>query len=305
MDIITSAAHFRQRVVKRSYKIGVTKASYYYKISRNAIYEWRNKYDGTVKSLRDKSHRPNHHPNEHTKEEKEMILRRYSRYKDDMIRLWDSLRKDGYSRNYYSMLRVIRKWVKPEINKRSKLNAKEYKRADYPGQKVQVDVKYVPSECAVDGKKYYQYTAVDECTRWTYRYMYNEHSTYSSTDFLVKLIRVFPVPIREIQTDNGMEFTKALMVNDPNDLSLFEQKLESEDIIYHRIRVATPRHNGKVERQHREDQKRFYNKMKMFNLNDGIKQLERYNSLSNNIPKVCLGFKTPNESMQDYLAIMG
>lgn len=304
MDIIASTAHFRQRVVKRSYKIGVTKASYYYRISRNAIYEWRKKYDGTVKSLRDKSHRPHNHPKEHTAEEKEKILRRYARYKDDKILLWNSLRKEGYTRSYYSMLRVIRKWVEPEINRRQKSSSKPYQRADYPGQKVQVDVKYVPSECVVNGKKYYQYTAVDECTRWTYRRMYEEHSTYSSTDFLIHLVKAFPAPIREIQTDNGSEFTKALLTNDPDDLSLFEMKLKNFDIIYHRIRVATPRHNGKVERQHREDQKRFYNKMRMFNLADGQKQLDRYNRLSNNIPKVCLGFKTPNEAMEDYLKVM-
>ena len=304
MDIIASAAHFRQRVVKRSYKIGVTKASYYYRISRNAIYEWRNKYDGTVKSLRDKSHRPHHHPKEHTAAEKEKILRRYSRYKDDKIRLWDSLQKEGYTRSYYSMLRVIRKWVEPEINRRHNSASKPYQRADYPGQKVQVDVKYVPTECIVNGKKYYQYTAVDECTRWTYRRMYEEHSTYSSTDFLVHLLKSFPVPIREIQTDNGSEFTKALLTNDSDDLSLFELNLKDNDIIYHRIRVATPRHNGKVERQHREDQKRFYNKMRMFCLADGQKQIDRYNCLSNNIPKVCLGFKSPNEVMADYLKVL-
>ncbi len=69
-------------------------------------------------------------------------------------------------------------------------------------------------------------------------------------------------------------------------------------MIYHRIRVATPRHNGKVERQHREDRKRFYNKMRMYGLNDGLKQLLKYNAKSNNIPKICLGFKTPNEVIQ-------
>ena len=74
MNILTSNAHFRQRVIKKSYKIGVTAASKYYRISRNAIYEWRAKYDGkSWKSLIDKSHRPHHHPNEHTAEEKQLI----------------------------------------------------------------------------------------------------------------------------------------------------------------------------------------------------------------------------------------
>ena len=304
MDSITSAARFRQRVVKRSYKIGAAKASYYYRVSRKVIYDWRKRYDGTWQSLVEKSHRPHHHPKEHTTAEKEKILRRYPRYKDDLIRMWESLKKDGYKRKYSSMLRVIRKWVEPEIRRRSKSKLKPYQRADYPGQKVQVDVKFVPSECVANGEKYYQYTAVDECTRWTYRRMYDEHSTASSTDFLVRLVEEFPVPIREIQTDNGTEFTKALLTNDPTDLSLFERKLQEYGILYHRIRVATPRHNGKVERQHREDQKRFYNKMRMFSLNDGQKQLTRYNRLSNNIPKVCISFKSPNELMSEYLAVL-
>ena len=83
MNILTSNAHFRQRVIKRSYKYGVTEASKYYRISRQAIYEWRHKYDGkSWKSLIDKSHRPHHHPNEHKQEEKDMILRHYPRYKE-------------------------------------------------------------------------------------------------------------------------------------------------------------------------------------------------------------------------------
>ena len=304
MNILTSNAHFRQRVIKKSYKIGVTAAAKYYRISRQAIYEWRAKYDGkSWKSLLDKSHRPHHHPNEHTAEEKQMILRRYPRYKDDMIMLWDSLRKDGYTRSYTSLVRVVNKWIKPEIKQKQAKKTKPYKRAEYPGQKVQVDVKFVPTYCVVNGQKYYQYTAVDECTRWTFREMYDEHSTYSSTDFLKKLISNCPFPIREIQTDNGTEFTRAL-ISDDGKPSLFEEMLESCGIKYHRIRVATPRHNGKVERQHRTDEKRFYKKMKMYNLDDGRKQLEKYNKKSNNIPKICLGFLTPNEMLNKYLGVM-
>ena len=304
MNILTSSAHFRQRVIKKSYKIGVTAASKYYRVSRQAIYEWRAKYDGkSWKSLVDKSHRPHHHPNEHTVEEKAMILRMYPYHKEDMIMLWDALRKRGYSRSYTSLVRVVNKWIRPEIKKKQTRKPKPYQRADYPGQKVQVDVKFVPSYCVVNGKKYYQYTAVDECTRWTYREMYDEHSTYSSTDFLKKLILSCPFPIREIQTDNGTEFTRALMSNDGKP-SLFEETLEACGIKYHRIRVATPRHNGKVERQHRTDENRFYKKMKMYNLDDGRRQLAKYNEKSNNIPKICLGFLAPNEMLSKYLGIM-
>lgn len=304
MNSITQEAHFRQRVLKYSFKKGVSEAARRYHISRKTIYVWRKRYDGTWKSLVERSHRPHHHPNEHTAEEKEMILRRYPRYKNDLIRLWDSLRKSGYTRSYTSMLRVIRKWVKPEIKKRSARKNQPYQRAEYPGQKVQIDVKYVPTRCVTNGKKYYQYTAIDECTRFCYRELYEEHSTYSSKKFLNNLLKVFPFPIREIQTDNGSERTTALRSKDQQSRTLFEQGMEWHDIIYHRIRIATPRHNGKVERQHRADERRFYSKMRMYSLEDGREQLRRYNQLSNSIPKVCLRYKSPNEVLAEYLAIM-
>ena len=252
----------------------------------------------------ERSHRPHHHPKEHTQAEKEMILRRYPYYKNDMIALWDSLRKSGYTRSYCGMLRVIKKWVSSEIKKRTVRKPKSYARAWYPGQKVQVDVKFVPSECVVNGVKYYQYTAADECTRFCFREMYEEHSTYSSEDFIKKLLKAFPFPIREIQTDNGTEFTTALLTKDKQHRTLFEAILENNDIIYHRIRVATPRHNGKVERQHREDGKRFYSKLRMYSLEDGRKQLAAYNKRSNSIPKVCLKYKSPNEVLEDHLSVM-
>ena len=306
MSIITSEAQFRQRVLKYSLKNGVTAASIRFGRSRQAIYEWRAKWDGkSWKSLVEKSHRPHHHPAEHTAEEKEMILRRYPRYKDDMMLLWDSLRKSGYKRSYTSLVRVVRKWVQPEIQKRAVRQNKPYVRAEYPGQKVQVDVKYVPSYCVTNGQKYYQYTAVDECSRWTtYREMYDEHSTYSSAQFLMNLVIKCPFPIREIQTDNGSEFTNALLQKSCEHKSLFENLLDQYGIVYHRIRVATPRHNGKVERQHRIDEARFYKKISIYSLEDGRKQLDRYNARSNNIPKTCLNFRSPNEALQHYLAII-
>lgn len=79
---------------------------------------------------------------------------------------------------------------------------------------------------------------------------------------------------------------------------------EENEIVYHRIQVATPRHNGKVERQHRLDEQRFYSKMRMYNLADGRKQLAKYNKISNNIPKCCLKYHSPNEVLEDYLGVM-
>jgi len=302
---ITSEAHFRQRVVKYSLKHGVTQASIRFRRSRQAIYEWRAKYDGKWKSLLERSRRPHSHPRQHTEEEKGLILRHWRHNKDDKIVLWDTIRKKGYSRPYNSMIRVLNKWLTAEEKaKPKKKKPKPYQRAECPGQKIQIDVKYVPSQCVANGQKYYQYTAIDECTRVVFREMYDEHSTYSSYDFLKKLIKAFPFPMREVQTDNGTEFTNALLVVKATHKTLFEQALERLDIIYHRIRIATPQHNGKVERQHRCDEQRFYRKMRMFSLADGRAQLVRYNRRSNNIPKICLNFLSPNEVLNKYLGVM-
>ena len=305
MNSVASEAHYRQRVVRYSYKHGVTEAGNRFRRSRQAIYEWRRKYNGNWKSLIDGSHRPKSHPKQHTEEEKALILRHYAYNKDDRILLWATVKEKGYARSYASMVRVLNKWLSAEEKAKAKANKpKPYQRAEYPGQKVQIDVKYVPSMCVAGGQKYYQFTAVDECTRWTFREMYDEHSTYSAKDFLERLITASPFPIRLAQTDNGTEFTNALLVTKSMHKTLFEQALEDMDILYQRIQIATPRHNGKVERQHRCDEKRFYSRLRMYNLNDGRKQLAVYNKKSNNIPKICLNFLSPNAVLGKYLGVM-
>ena len=193
---------------------------------------------------------------------------------------------------------------KQDVTKRKDHKPKPYQRADYPGQKLQLDVKYVPSYCVSDGGKYYQFTAKEECSRWTFREMYDERSAYSARDFLEKLVRRSPFPIRAIQTDNGTEFTNALLVTKSKHKTLFEQALEDMGIAYHRIRIATPRHNGKVERQHRTDEMRFYKKMRMYNLEDGRSQLARYQAASNDYIMTCLGMRSPNEALGLYLGVM-
>ena len=308
MNRIAQEAHARQRVLEYYRKHGnVTEAAIRYGISRKTLYKLLKRYDGTWQSLTDRSRRSHRSPRAHTPEEIQQIWRLAKKHRwEDLILVYqEMLEKHGYRRSYGGSKRIVSRLKAEKGNKRRKPRKnKPYQRAEYPGQKVQVDVKFVPAECAVDGRKYYQYTAVDECTRWTYRQMYDEHSTYSAEEFLVELIQRCPFPIREIQTDNGTEFTKALISNNPNDKSLFEARLESYRILYHRIRIATPRHNGKVERQHRIDRQRFYDRLRMFDLADGKKQLAVYQKKSNDCIKHCLGLRSPNQVLADYQMVM-
>lgn len=305
MDIITQDAYFRQRFIKYFEKHGATKTSIRFRISRKTIYKWVNRYDGTLESLKDRSHRPHNSPKSHTEEEIKLIKRLLKKHDwIDLLLAYQEAKERGYARSYGGFKRVVARIKNDRKKAKKKRKNKPYKRASYPGEKVQIDVKFVPSNCVVNGNKYYQYTATDECTRFTYREMYDEHSTYSSLQFLTNFIKNAPFPVREIQTDNGTEFTNALLVKTSTHKTLFEQALIDMDIKYHRIRIATPRHNGKVERQHRTDEMRFYKKMKMFNLEDGRKQLKRYQKKSNNHIKVCLNMKSPNEVLASYLHIM-
>ena len=283
MDKIAQDSQYRQRMMAYSEHHGVEETANRYHVCRKTVWKWSKRWDGTAKSLEEKSRRPKSSPRKQKPWEIELVKRMRKKYGEDLLLGYQKAREKGYKRSYGCFKRTAEKEI-PLKKKAPKRKNKPYQLASYPGQKVQIDVKYVPSYCVADGKKYYQYTAKDECTRWTYREMYEEHSTYSSQQFLLSLVEHAPFMIREVQTDNGSEFTKRLMSNDPNDKTLFEQELERMGIIYHRIRPATPRHNGKVERQHRIDEMRFYRHLRMYSLEDGRRQLARYRVF----PKFCV-----------------
>ena len=73
-------------------------------------------------------------------------------------------------------------------------------------------------------------------------------------------------------------------------------------IKHQRIRPRTPRHNGKVERSHRNDQERFYNTLKFYSLDDLQIQMKRYLFRSNNIPTKVLGWLSPSQKRKQLLA---
>ena len=120
----------------------------------------------------------------------------------------------------------------------------------------------VPRRCITDPElRLYQYTAIDEFTRLRFLAAYAEQSTYSSADFLKKLVKWYArrgIRVECVQTDNGIEFTNRFFTGKQDRPTLFEATAARLGIRHKLIRPYTPRHNGKVERSHREDQKRFY-----------------------------------------------
>ena len=152
------------------------------------------------------------------------------------------------------------------------------------------------------GKKFYQYTAIDEYSRWRYVEAFEEHSTYSSSVFVEHLIRHFPMPIECVQTDNGAEFTKRFTQPGKETLTMFQRTLRNNDICHKLIKPFTPRHNGKVERSHRKDNERFYATHKFYSFEDFSKQLQRYNYRDyNRFPMRPLGWKSPQTVLDDFV----
>lgn len=307
---ITQKLKYKESVVKYSYKYGVTKAAIRYNECRRTIYRWRERYDGSLKSLEDKSRRPHYHPNQHTEKEIKLIRNYKANNKETgLVVLWVKLRMAGYTRTIQGLYHVLQRLgiYEKAPSKKKESEPIEWTTGNYPGDKIQVDVKYVPSKCMTEelkekGEKFYQNTAIDEFTRMRYTWFTNEHSTYMSSEFVKRLVRYFPFKIKTIQTDNGFEFTNRLSWNKKlqNTKTIFETTLEELGIEYKNIKPYTPKENGRVERSHRKDQERFYYNKVFYSLEDLRNRGKDWRKEYNNFPMKPLGWLSPNEFLKRY-----
>ena len=308
MNSITQDILYKQSVVKYSLKYGVTKAAIKFEMHRKTIYRWREKYDGTAQSLKNKSRRPHSHPNQHTEEEIKMIKNyKYKNKETGIVVLWVKLRRAGYTRSITSLYRVMQRIgiYQKTPSKKKEYEPKPYEEMKYPGERVQIDVKYVPAksltkEVKEKERRYYQYTAIDEYTRQRVLWASKEHSTYASTEFLKIIKKKFKYKIECIQTDNRTEFTNRLTTY-RDKKTLFEEALEEAGIRHKLIKPKTPRHNGKVERSHRKDQERFYYNKIFCSFEDFKNRLKYWEKEYNNFPMKPLKWLSPNEKYLEYI----
>ena len=305
MKSITQNMKYLQSLMNFAEKYGVKAASRKYNRARSFIYFWRKRWDGTPESLCCRSKRPHSHPNQHTEGELRLIHNMRRRNPNlGIIELWCRLRERGYTRCVESLYRVMkREGLMPQKKKVKKYVPKPYEQMTHPGERIQIDVKVVPRKCIADPElRLYQYTAIDEYSRYRVLGAYPEQSTYSSTDFLKKVVLEFTrkgIEVECVQTDNGFEFTNRFSTT-TNKPTLFEATLQQLGIRHKLIRPYTPRHNGKVERSHREDQKRFYNKHSFYSLDDFGGQLAAHQRNSNKLPMRPLLWRSPIQVLRDY-----
>ena len=189
MNIVTQEAKKKQAVVEFAYKKGKSAASEKYGVSLSSVKRWCARYDGTWQSLKERSHRPHNHPNRHTPKEERQIKnsfkKKFKRYGWDGV-YTDLLRK-GYKRSFSGMVYAAKRMGLHEQKKPKKKSRKQrrYPELLIPGEKVQIDVKEVPFNCLRgkalrDNKHFYQWTAIDECTRMRFVYAFEEHTPENS-----------------------------------------------------------------------------------------------------------------------------
>ena len=173
-----------------------------------------------------------------------------------------------------------------------------------PGELVEIDVKYVPG--TIENKAYFQYTAIDCASRWRYLLAYEEQNITNSIRFLESVISVFQHRIRSVKTDNGAIFTNYYVgTNKRSDLSVktihaLDIFCRDHGIIHYLIDPGKPAQNGKVERSHREDQEKFYEKNTFTSFRDLQRKMRRWNMYYNDLEHCGLDGKSPNEYLKEF-----
>lgn len=214
-------------------------------ISRPTLRKWVRRYEQCgIEGLSDKSRRPFTSPARKVTPQHESLIMELrnkrklgaKRIKSELKRLHES------SLSVATIHKVLRKYKAKPLSKRRLLRKRirRYSRK-VPGERVQMDVcKIAPG--------IYQYTAVDDCTRYKVVAIYPRRTATNSISFLEKVVEEVPFPIQRIQTDRGREFFAYK----------FQATLMEWGIKFRPIKPGSPHLNGKVERAQKTVLDEFY-----------------------------------------------
>ena len=291
------AAH-RLAIIRHAQELtgNVSKTCRYYGISRQVYYKWLRRYEeGGLEALRDRSSRPHVSPKATRAEvvgkiiylrqtyhfgphKIAMYLKRYHDIELSPSGIWRILHRLDMSRLPSS-----------QRYRRQRDRWKRYEKPE-PGHRVQIDVKFI-APLPGSRRKYYQFTAIDDCTRLRVLRIYDRLNQKTAIQFLDYVLAKLPFRVERIQTDNGAEFQSA-----------FHYHVLDRGIGHVYIRPATPRLNGKVERSHRIDAEEFYWMLDGVVIDDaGVfnERLREWEDFYNfNRPHGALGGQTPYERLR-------
>ncbi len=271
-----------------------------YGISRSVFYYWKKRIDLPYSNAKKKiyvslnhrliaySTRPKTSPKSYDLSTVELIIKIRKRTNRGAEHIWFMLRdKYGIYVSVTGIYKVLKreKLIKPRKGRKKPLL--HYEAPKYlPGEKVQIDVKFVKltdEKARRLEQKYrwvYQYTAIDIATGIKFKMIYEDHNGRSGVDFLGKMRLFYPFPLKIIQTDNGLEFTYRLHSHIHKEHNFTAQcKLYGYE--HQLIPPAYPRANSHVERTHRIDQEEVYNGKEFKSLTElykvNLKSLKYFN----------------------------
>lgn len=130
------------------------------------------------------------------------------------------------------------------------------KKAAWPGELVQIDIKYSNK---INGNWCYQYTATDVATKIRHIEIYDGMGNYETIKFANAVIKNLRFKIQAIQTDNASCFTNLYTTSGHQHRQHpFDLWCEQRNIRHLLIDKGKPAQNGCVERSHRTDNEEFY-----------------------------------------------
>ena len=213
-------------------------------ISRPTLRKWYRRYKAEgLSGLQEQSRRPHRSSGQKVTDEYEkLILDFRSNQNLGARRIQSEL---IWRHNLKLSLATIHKVLKkneapPLVRIKRKSGHKRYERP-IPGDRVQMDTMKVRPGL-------YQYTAVDDCSRFIVAAVYKRRTAGNTLLFLEKVCEELPFPVQRIQTDRGTEFFAHKV-----------QKLMMEWAIKFRpVKPRSPHLNGKVERAQKTFLAEFY-----------------------------------------------
>jgi transposase len=172
-------------------------------ISRPTLRKWLKRYnEGGAEALQEISRRPHTSPRTKVKTgEEEIILELRNKRKLGARRIQGELKRlHNISLSLATIHKILNKHNVPFLQKKRhyRKTAKRYN-CKLPGERVQMDV------CKITNGLY-QYTAIDDCTRYKVIALYKRRTADNTLDFLDQVLDRMPFPIQRIQTDRGQEF---------------------------------------------------------------------------------------------------
>lgn len=232
----------------------------HFDINRSLFYKWYGRFQKHgLAGLEDKTRRPNHVrqrealPEARKKiEEIRLENKAWSKYKVSCI-----LRRDfGLVASPSTVNRIFHDknlfWTSP-ISKSQKGAKRSWKirrirapkklRGACPGSLVEIDVKVLNSF----GHVFYQFTAIDTCTKIKFIQIYSRKSAHCGQSFVEEMIAFYPFRIRHVNSDNGGEF-----------LAECHAFLESRKITHFFSKARTPKDNPMVENTIKADEYEFW-----------------------------------------------